>query len=425
MIERSRCGSASCRRSSARGRRARRRRGPASRGTGRRRTGRRCARRPRPAGRGGGSGGRRGGPRRASPSSRPCEWPTAHPATAAANASPSAISTIPASMTTAGVCRFAMNADHTPPVGRAKAAAQTVRSADARRSRARACHRPDRSRARATGGAAQPGTRSQKTKPSRSTTSPRVQAIGSREERPGVHEGVELAVLAARVDSGGQVGEEPRVVRAPGERRVEHARIDADDDRREAAVDELAGQLGRCRAPRAERRRGAGRRQALLAVGADVLEEEVAEGDRVDARERGAGERLPHPLLVDLVAAGRGDRDLDERDAEGLGLAGEELAPDAVDADPVVPLGHGREQHARRAALAAKRPQRECGVLPAAPREGEGGRRARLHRGQVLQYHIGRGLPGPGRNRAPARAGAPTARASRRSAACSRPDREA
>ena len=54
----------------------------------------------------------------------------------------------------------------------------------------------------------QSGRRSQKTNPSRSTTSPRLQAIGCSEDRAGVDEGVELAVLAAGIDVGRQVGEQ-------------------------------------------------------------------------------------------------------------------------------------------------------------------------------------------------------------------------
>src|SRR5688572_6728693 len=51
------------------------------------------------------------------------------------------------------------------------------------------------------------------------------------EARAGVDERVELAVLAARIDSRGQLIEERRVVLAAGERRVEPARVDADDIR--------------------------------------------------------------------------------------------------------------------------------------------------------------------------------------------------
>src|SRR5206468_3602032 len=58
------------------------------------------------------------------------------------------------------------------------------------------------------------------------------------------HEGVELAVLAARVDSGRKIGDEAAVERAATERRVEKARIHADDAgliaQREQFIDEVA-----------------------------------------------------------------------------------------------------------------------------------------------------------------------------------------
>src|SRR5206468_4249238 len=61
---------------------------------------------------------------------------------------------------------------------------------------------------------------------------------------PGVDEGVELAVLAAGVDGGRKVGEEPLIEAATGERRIELTRVDADERCFEPRGDELVGELG-------------------------------------------------------------------------------------------------------------------------------------------------------------------------------------
>jgi hypothetical protein len=68
---------------------------------------------------------------------------------------------------------------------------------------------------------------------------------------------------------------------------------------------------------------------------------------------------------------GRRDNDLDKRDSERVGLTGEEFAPDAVHADPVIALGDGRDQRVRLEPLMAEPPERERRVLPATPGESE------------------------------------------------------
>src|SRR2546425_613139 len=69
------------------------------------------------------------------------------------------------------------------------------------------------------------------------------------EDRTRVHEGVELAVLAARVDRGRQVCQQPFVELTTCEGSVQDSWIDTTDDRPKAGVDELSGQLGRVSAP--------------------------------------------------------------------------------------------------------------------------------------------------------------------------------
>ena len=109
------------------------------------------------------------------------------------------------------------------------------------------------------------------------------------EHRTGVDEGMELAVLAARIDAGRQVGEQRRVELAAGERRVEHARIDAGEPRAQAAGDHLAREPRRRHAPQRKQRRQPGAREPLFAIAPHVLEEQIAERD---VREAVARRRL-------------------------------------------------------------------------------------------------------------------------------------
>ena len=97
------------------------------------------------------------------------------------------------------------------------------------------------------------------------------------EDRAGVDEGVELAVFATGIDVRRQVGEQLCVVAAPGEGAVERARVDADDYRLEGLVEELLRERGRIASPEGEEGVLARGGEALLAVGADILEEQVAE----------------------------------------------------------------------------------------------------------------------------------------------------
>ena len=106
---------------------------------------------------------------------------------------------------------------------------------------------------------------------------------GGVEYRAGVDEGMELAVLAAEIDAGGQVGEQLLVEGATRERRIELGRVDADQGRFKSGVDEVIRELCRVEAPNRKQPTLAGRREPCFAIGADVFEEEVAVGDGVGA----------------------------------------------------------------------------------------------------------------------------------------------
>ena len=127
-------------------------------------------------------------------------------------------------------------------------------------------------------------------------------------------QGVELAALAAGVDGWGKVGEELGVEGAAGEGGVEDTGVDAGEMGAEAGGKHLLGELGGGDAevggPDGEDGFEAGAGEFGDAVGADVLEEEVAEGDAADALGDGAGADLGHARFVFGVGAGEGKVDL-------------------------------------------------------------------------------------------------------------------
>jgi hypothetical protein len=84
---------------------------------------------------------------------------------------------------------------------------------------------------------------------------------------------VELAVLAAGVDARRELSEQPLVVVASAEGGVERARIDADERRLEARIQELVRERGRVLPPEREEAALTGRGETSLTVGADILEE--------------------------------------------------------------------------------------------------------------------------------------------------------
>src|SRR5262249_51709758 len=126
-------------------------------------------------------------------------------------------------------------------------------------------------------------------------------------DRPRMDKRVELAVFAAGIDAGRQLCDQPFVVGSPGEGGVEPARIDADERRLEARVEKLSRKRGGVLSPEWEEPALAGRGEPLLAVGANVLEEQVAERNSLDTGQGWGCEGFGHPRLVDLVDAGRRD----------------------------------------------------------------------------------------------------------------------
>jgi hypothetical protein len=84
--------------------------------------------------------------------------------------------------------------------------------------------------------------------------------------------------------------------------------------------------------------------EIFFAVGAQVLEENVAESHFADTGLIVHAESFLHARLVNGIDALRRDAYFVERQADGVGLLLEEFAADAVHADAVVGFGHGGQE---------------------------------------------------------------------------------
>ena len=120
---------------------------------------------------------------------------------------------------------------------------------------------------------------------------------------------MKLAVLAARVDARRQVAQQRALELAPRERGIQLSRVDAREACAQARVDHGLRQLWRGKSPDRKQRFETGPGESLLAIAAHILEEQVAEGHVRESLAHGRLDRDAHPLLVDLVRAGTGDRD--------------------------------------------------------------------------------------------------------------------
>ena len=170
---------------------------------------------------------------------------------------------------------------------------------------------------------------------------------------------MKLAVLPTGVHTRGQLGEELVIERSPDERRVKLRRVDTHEDGAKTGVDELAGERGRVATP--ERKHGAlaDGGKTSLAIRADVGEEQVAKGDRLQLFQGRFCECALHPLLVYVVRAQRRDLHLDQRNAGCPRLPLEQLAPHAVHRYASVVNRHGCDQRTGSRTTRPQAPERE------------------------------------------------------------------
>src|SRR6266566_1283029 len=155
---------------------------------------------------------------------------------------------------------------------------------------------------------------------------------------------VKFAVFAAGIDAGRQIREERFIEFTPGEAAIENLGIHADGDGAESLGVEKTDELARVALPDGKKCGHADARKVLLAINAEVFEENVAEGDFSNALVVVHAQCFLHARFVDGIDALRRDANFVERQADGLGLPLEKLAPYAVHADALVALGDGGEQ---------------------------------------------------------------------------------
>lgn len=159
-------------------------------------------------------------------------------------------------------------------------------------------------------------------------------------------EGVEFAVLAARVNGGRQFGKQTLVVQASRKRWGKLFGVNGGQRGAQAARKHFFGEgFGVVpRAPEGEDGLNARACHHAFAVGADVFEEEVAKSNVGHAFAAGAFDDGAHSCFVFFVGAGEGQRHRPERNARRFRLFFHQFHADAVHGDAVVGLVEGGEQ---------------------------------------------------------------------------------
>src|SRR5207244_3497320 len=165
--------------------------------------------------------------------------------------------------------------------------------------------------------------------------------------------------------------QKPAVDRPPAEPLVQLRAVDAGEIGPEAEPDEGSDELGRVPMPDREDAAHADPRQVPLAISAEVLQEDVPEGDGRDASRAVFAHRAFHQGFVLLVGAAVPRQvELVERHADRRGLLLEKLDPHAVVADAVELAGHRREErHDLIPSAPAQLVERHRAVLAAPQRE--------------------------------------------------------
>jgi hypothetical protein len=157
---------------------------------------------------------------------------------------------------------------------------------------------------------------------------------------------MEFSALAARVHVRRKRREQIAVVHPTRERFGELPRIDAGQHRPQAGIEHAPGERGRFArgAPQGEERLEPRPAQALLAVGADVFEEEIPEGDVGHAFGPRSTEGRGHQRLVVRVRAGPRQQDRPQRETRRRCLRRDQLTTHRMHRHTIGGLVEGGEQ---------------------------------------------------------------------------------
>src|SRR5262249_36937857 len=125
------------------------------------------------------------------------------------------------------------------------------------------------------------------------------EAQGRSEDRPGVTEGMELAILAARIHAEGDFIQQFCVEVASRKVAPDSRHIARGEHSTQAAGKHVPGQRWRVLAPAPEReqRLQSAPLKEPLAVGADVLQIKISEGDVCHTLTKGLGQCVAHSAL--------------------------------------------------------------------------------------------------------------------------------
>jgi len=185
--------------------------------------------------------------------------------------------------------------------------------------------------------------------------------------------GVEFPVFSARVGGGGKIAKKQFVEFTASEARIDNLGINANGYGTETLRVKEADEFARVALPQRKESGHADARKVLFAIGPQVLEKDVAEGDLANALVVENAQGSLHTRFIDNIQATRRDAYFVQRQADGFGLELEEFAANAVHADPFRALGN-RSQEGRRAELLPLGQRVEChrAVFATAPAEENG-----------------------------------------------------
>ena len=180
---------------------------------------------------------------------------------------------------------------------------------------------------------------------------------------------MELAVLGTGVHAGRQIRQQRGIEPPAGKARRQLARIDAGDVGLEPAGDHAARERTGLDPPQREQRRNPRPGELLLAVAADVLQEQIAERHGLDTLCGLPGHERAHDTLVLLVWAGIGDLQHMQRQSGRLCLGLDQRPADAMHGDAIEGGVDGRDQpdhvHLPLLAQDVQRPGRVLARAPA------------------------------------------------------------
>ena len=129
-----------------------------------------------------------------------------------------------------------------------------------------------------------------------------------------------LTTIAAGIDIGRQVGEEPGVELPSGKRLGQLLGINAGNTGAQTRLNHFICQLSCRHGPNWENRRNPCFSEALLPIAADIFQKKVAKGDSTDSLPFRPFDGSQHRGLILCIAARTGNGNLPERKPNGLRL---------------------------------------------------------------------------------------------------------